>query len=1068
MRIVVDLQAAQTESRLRGMGRYSLSLTLALARIARNHDLWIALNGRFEHTIGLLRGTFDGLVPQDHIRVFDIPGPVLAENPANEWRIRAAERVRESFLASLRPDVIFFSGLFEGWISDAVTSVGTLESVGLSAGILYDLIPLVLKDHYLTDSRVREWYFRKLDSLKRTDLLFAISEHSRQDAISALHIPGKRVVNIRGAADTHFRRLVLTPDEIREVREKFGLTRSFIMYTGGIDYRKNIEGLIESYALCPKEIRETHQLAIVCSIRDDDRQLLQGVARRFGLRENDVILTGFVTDDEIVRLYNMCALYMFPSLYEGFGLPPLEAMSCGAPVIGSNVSSIPEVIGRADALFDPSRPQAIAQKMVHVLTDEGFLESLRQHSLEHSKKFSWEESARRVLDTLEDACAAHGKQPGGPHLGSRRRPRMAYISPLPPQRSGIADYSAELLPELSRFYEIEVVVHQQEVSDPWIEANFPIRSAAWFDRHSNRFDRVLYHIGNSTFHTYQFDLLEKHRGIVVLHDFFLSGVIHHLDHCGMRPGWFAKSLLLSHGYEAIRALSQDLEQAVWAYPANKIVLDHAHGVIVHSELVKQWAATFYGFNYSNNWRVIPQLRRVPPKMDRDAARIKLGIRNDDFVVCSFGLLGPTKLNHRLLEAWFESPLSRDERCQLVFVGQECVGPYGNELEAYIKSRGLNRRVKITGWVSPEEYGCYLAAADMGVQLRTRSRGETSRSVLDCLASQLPVVFNANGPAAEFPEDVGIRLSDAFSSEDLARALTRLWESPEERTRLALAGVDHIQHFHVPAVVGEFYRDAIESLAGEGHSAYSYADRNGRNSYEHLIDSIGRIDCRIGPTEEDLIAVATSVARNSEQTDGRTRIFVDISSLVFDRITDRFVSEARSVVRRLLSLKHSLMQVIPVYVQGEVLRKASQYTCALAGVNCQGVEDECLVLTCSDTLVEMFCVDGHGPSAFLRRAVDCGADACIGRPVRLVSRRDGPQKSGENEENVPQSEAEVKIETLFAENGIQLERVGRALRPEDVREVPLKGGSESPSDLADHPSSSDLGTVPDQEGTYGIQ
>jgi glycosyltransferase involved in cell wall biosynthesis len=915
MRLVVDLQGAQTESKFRGIGRYSLALTQALVQVAQHHELWIALNGEFEETIEPIRGSFDHLVPQERIVVFDVPGPVAEVDRANFWRARTAEHIREHFLASLKPDATLLSSLFEGRVSDAVTSVGCSVSCGLSAVTLFDLIPLLYEETYLSGPEIRDWYFRKLDSLKRADLLFAISQSSRRDAISALSIPDDRIINILGAADDHFQRLEMTPDEIQRIRTKFGLDRPFIMYTGGIDYRKNVEGLIESYALCPGQLREGHHLAIVCGIQEADRQRLDKIAARSGLGKDDLIFTGFVSDREMVALYNLCALFVFPSLYEGFGLPVLEAMSCGAAVIGSNTSSIPEVVGRSDALFDPTRPQAIADKITEVLTNKDFYQSLCDHAPIQSKRFSWSATARRALVALEethDRCRERKQVVAGV---PQYRPKMAYISPLPPERTGIAVYSAELLPELSRHYDIEVVVDQKEATDSWVRANFPIRSPDWFDQHASRFERVVYHVGNSTFHSYQFDLLEKHSGIVVLHDFFLGDVINHMDRFGDKPGWLAESLLESHGYAALMVLNQDPDTAIWTLPASKPILDEAAGVIVHSHTVKRWAEDYYGKNYVTNWRVVPQLRGVPNSIDRRTARDALGIDDSLFLVCSFGLLGPTKHNHSLLEAWLASPLSRDQRCQLVFVGENHPGETGRQLTKRIKESGSADRIKITGWADSKLFCNYLAGCDMAVQLRTLSRGETSRTILDCLAHGLPLVINSHGPAAEFPEGVVAKLPDQFCVEDLTSVITSLWQSEADRKSFSHSAVSFIGTQHAPAKVGELYRDAIESIYSQGSFAH----------YRQLITRLPCLDTGSNlASSRDLIQVAQAIAANQPRR-SFPQLLIDISELAKLDVKTGIQRVVRSVLLELIAHPPANWRVEPIYFDGSGYRYARKFT-----------------------------------------------------------------------------------------------------------------------------------------------
>ncbi|MFB8831471.1 glycosyltransferase [Azotobacter sp. CWF10] len=243
----------------------------------------------------------------------------------------------------------------------------------------------------------------------------------------------------------------------------------------------------------PVSLRQAHQLAIVCSIRPEDRIRLERLARQHGLSPDELILTGFVPEEDLVALYNLCKVFVFPSWHEGFGLPALEAMACGRAVIAANTSSLPEVVGCDEALFDPLDDESIARKLEQVLTDEDFRKALEQHGIEQAKSFSWDKSAMLAIRALEVRVARHEEQ-GSLSNRPLRRPRLAYVSPLPPERSGISDYSAELLPELARHYDIDVIVAQGSVETPWIRANCAIRSVEWFRSHAGEYDRVLYHL----------------------------------------------------------------------------------------------------------------------------------------------------------------------------------------------------------------------------------------------------------------------------------------------------------------------------------------------------------------------------------------------------------------------------------------------------------------------------------------------------------------------------------------------------------------------------------------------
>lgn len=371
MRIVIDLQGAQSSgSRNRGIGRYTLSLAQAIVRNKGSHDVFIALNGLFADTIEPIRALFNKLLPQENIRVWQAVGPVCHIDPKNNWRRKAAELSREAFLASLSPDVLYVTSLFEGLTDDAITSIGLLTQTIPTAVTLYDLIPLINRSPYLDNPIVESWYESKLDQIRRSGLLLAISESSRQEGMDYLGFSQERAINVGTAADSQFELSDIDSATEKYIREHYALRHPFVMYTGGIDHRKNIEGLIRAYALLPKSLREKHQLAIVCSIQPESRRILAELVVQQGLAAEEVILTGFVPEKDLIALYHLCKTFIFPSWHEGFGLPALEAMCCGAAVIAANTSSLPEVVGREDALFNPHDDNAISQKIQHVLTHE--------------------------------------------------------------------------------------------------------------------------------------------------------------------------------------------------------------------------------------------------------------------------------------------------------------------------------------------------------------------------------------------------------------------------------------------------------------------------------------------------------------------------------------------------------------------------------------------------------------------------------------------------------------------------------------------------------------------------
>lgn len=407
MRIVVDMQGTQTESRFRGIGRYTLSFTQALVRNSGDHEVILVLSGLFPDTIQPIRDAFHGVLPTENIRVWHAPGPVQEVHGENQDRREAAELVREAFLASLKPDVIHITSLFEGFTDNAIVSIGRLDTVTPVTVTLYDLIPLLNPDQYLRPNPdYGRYYERKIGHLGRAAACLAISEFARDEGLQNLSFANDGIVNMSTAIEADFHPLDISESTANALKQKFGLTRPFLLYAGGADERKNLPRLIQAFAALPPHLRTTHQLLLAGKISQVDLEHLHHHARLASLGKDELIFTGYVSNLELQLLYNLCHLFVFPSWHEGFGLPALEAMACGAAVVAANTSSLPEVIGRDDALFDPLDVHAIASKMAQVMESETFRADLRAYGQEQIKRFSWDKTARTALDTFENLYAA--------------------------------------------------------------------------------------------------------------------------------------------------------------------------------------------------------------------------------------------------------------------------------------------------------------------------------------------------------------------------------------------------------------------------------------------------------------------------------------------------------------------------------------------------------------------------------------------------------------------------------------------------------------------------------------
>lgn len=405
MRIVIDMQGAQCTSRFRGIGRYSLSLAKAIARNRKSHEIILVLNGLFPDSVEPIRAEFNDLIPQENIRVWYSVGPVHSHDPSNKTRRNLSERLREAFIEGLTPDILLNTSIIEGFGDNAVSSVRTIDTSYIVSSIFYDAIPIVNPDSYLNPNPAfKKLYLEKIDHIKKSDILLSISESSRKEAIEYINFPEDQIFNISSATTNDFYKKEIKRDEEDALRRKFNITKKFLMYSGATDDRKNHIGLISAFAALPERLRQEYQLVIVGGMPDDHKKRFENHVENLKLTRGDVIFTGRVNDDELVSLYNLCYLFVFPSLHEGFGLPILEALSCGAAVIGSNNTSVPEVIGAEEALFDPTSVASISEAIFQALTDRRFYTYLKERGPTQAEKFSWDISAVRALEIFECAC----------------------------------------------------------------------------------------------------------------------------------------------------------------------------------------------------------------------------------------------------------------------------------------------------------------------------------------------------------------------------------------------------------------------------------------------------------------------------------------------------------------------------------------------------------------------------------------------------------------------------------------------------------------------------------------
>jgi glycosyltransferase involved in cell wall biosynthesis len=263
---------------------------------------------------------------------------------------------------------------------------------------VHDLAFMRLKTH--RSSRRSYLSYMTRVSVKRSAHIIAVSDFTRNEVIEVLDTPAQRITAIPNGVD----RSMVAPDKasLAQWRAKNNLTEEFILFVGTLEPRKNLIGLIEAYA----KVRQTRQVPlVVVGAPGWCFTPIYDAVRRLKLEEH-VRFEGFVADHDLPFYYAAAAAFVYPSLYEGFGLPPLESMAIGTPVVTSNVASLPEVVGDAALLVPPHSTDALAAAMVRILCDEPLRARLRSAGITQANAFSWETCADAVLNVLKSAVSS--------------------------------------------------------------------------------------------------------------------------------------------------------------------------------------------------------------------------------------------------------------------------------------------------------------------------------------------------------------------------------------------------------------------------------------------------------------------------------------------------------------------------------------------------------------------------------------------------------------------------------------------------------------------------------------
>lgn len=620
--------------------------------------------------------------------------------------------------------------------------------------LVYDIIPYIFKERYLPEGQY-QIYMERVNMLRWADQIQVISQSVKDDMISYLNFSPDNIKVIWGAVDKSYKEIEISEEEKGALYRKFHIKGDFIMCTGGGDARKNLAGLIRAYGKLSPQIRQKYQLVIVCKLRENEVEHYEKIAEESHCKEG-LVLTNFVTQEELLQFYNLATLMAFPSIYEGFGLPIVEAWACGTPVLTANNSSLVQIAGNEAVIVEAEKEESITEGLRYALT-ECDLKELLEKGKKKLQEFQWSRVAEASIGFIMEL------KTDAPQKVEEGRKKIAFFSPLPPLESGISDYSVDIICELKKYVDIDVFVDDGYEVRAELGEGVNVFSHREYGKKAGTYFDTIYQMGNSTFHTYMYPYIKKCPGTVVLHDYNLHGVAAHTTIGKEVPDYdlYREYLLEDYPEEIVESYVEGLKKQtrgidIYGMEINGFVTNYAKKVIVHSfEAKRKLMMKNTGIPCRQIWSYgkVEEYRQAYVQEKEEC-----GFSETDIVVAAFGHIHETKRIIPILHA-FAALAKNDDRLKLLLAGK-LAESLQEEYDATVKELGIRDKIRLTGYISLEEFEKYIDVSDICLNLRYPYNGETSGSLMRIFARGKCVVVNDIGSFAEFPDEICVKIPSA--------------------------------------------------------------------------------------------------------------------------------------------------------------------------------------------------------------------------------------------------------------------------------------------------------------------
>lgn len=780
MRIIFDLQTLYTNEKYRGIGVFTynwIQTIIKTDKVNRYYGYrWNYKNSKWEFALLTPDRSLNDILQNDFL---------WSEEDFNIFmKLNKIDVI--NLPSPLMPDIIY---------------PDDIDKNVLKTCMVYDLIPLIMKDVYYNkwSKKQKSDYDFKISKIKKIDKIFTDSSCSKNDIVNILGINEDRIEVIYASIKEElFKHDMGSKSDLN----KFSIKNDYIFTLTGNDPRKNNKGIIEAFSLVSKR-NQNIDLVIAGIKGEKEQQSLKEYADKFEVFDKVKIL-GYVTDEELVNLYNKAQVFVFISLYEGFGLPVLEAMKCGAPVIVSNTSSLPEVVGEAGIIIDLKNENDLAESILKVVENEELREKLSTLSLKQADKFSWDFVAAKTFNHLKLSYNSVKMING--------KPELAFLSPLNPQKSGISDYCEQLLPYLNKYFDISLFVDNFIPSNQYINENFKVYNLKTDINKLENFKYRLYHMGNNELHLELYNTLKQYPGTVVLHDYNLYGLMtYSLFGKGLKKE-YADEFLYSYGESGKNVINDLLNKGIYPnfieFPLNRKLLDYSNSVIVHSDWVK---SQIKKNGFCGKIQKINLAANAYQISDNEIEQYKLDLKLDNYDVTLgvFGNVIPNKRIDVILNSFYRL-LETNPNAILCIVGI-VDNNYYKVIKQKINEYGIEKNVRVTNSVELNILDEYMKSCDICINLRWPTVGETSISLVKALGFGKPCIVSNVNQYTEYSDDFCWKVDvDEYEEELLLAYLIELCNNKSLRKEMGKKAYEYInKEYNFELIAKQYFQFIAE-------------------------------------------------------------------------------------------------------------------------------------------------------------------------------------------------------------------------------------------------------------------